>query len=190
MHRCWYSIVHSTNRFIDVFHRSQAPGNVLLTGDPPERQQAGSLWYKTRPLPIYQAFETTFQFRIGSNDPVLMGGDGIAFVIQNSSSTSRALGGPGSDLGISKSTRFRGDAGVENSVVIKIDTFDDVGFQVRSCIGRGVTAVNDVVSKCRYPLSPPIPSSVYQVHTGEAFSAEEALRSTPAKSRTATSTLS
>jgi hypothetical protein len=107
------------------------------------------LWFKSYPLPIYQAFETTFQFRIGANDPVLKGGDGIAFVIQNSSMTSRAIGGPGSDLGISKSTRFAGDAGVENSVVIKIDTFDDVGFQVRSCIGRGVTAVNDAVSKCR-----------------------------------------
>ncbi len=107
------------------------------------------MWFKSYPLPIYQAFETTFQFRIGSNDPVLKGGDGIAFVIQNSSTTFRAIGGPGSDLGISKSTRFTGDAGVENSVMIKIDTFDDVGFQVRSCVGRGVTAVNDAVSKCR-----------------------------------------
>jgi hypothetical protein len=58
--------------------------------------------------------------------------------------------GTGSDLGISKSTRFTGDSGVENSVMIKVDTFDDVGFQVRSCIGRGVTAVNDEISKCRY----------------------------------------
>jgi hypothetical protein len=124
-------------------------GNILLTGDPPERQQKGSLWFKSYPLPIYQAFETSFQFRIGSNDPVLKGGDGIAFVIQNSTLGVRALGGPGSDLGISKSTRFVGDAGVENSVMIKIDTFDDAGFQVRSCVGRGVTAVNDAVSKCR-----------------------------------------
>ena len=31
-----------------------------------------------------------------------------------------ALGGPGSDLGISKSTRFRGDAGAENTVMIKV----------------------------------------------------------------------
>jgi len=123
-------------------------GNILLTGDPPERQQKGSLWFKSYTLPIYQAFETSFQFRIGSNDPVLKGGDGIAFVIQNSSLGVRALGGPGSDLGISKSTRFAGDAGVENSVMIKVDTFDDAGFQVRSCVGRGVTAVNDAVSKC------------------------------------------
>ena len=124
-------------------------GNVLLTGDPPARQQKGSLWYKNQPLPVYQAFETSFAFRIGSNDPVLKGGDGIAFVIQNSSMGVRSLGGPGSDLGISKSTRFTGDAGVENSVIIKVDTFDDVGFQVRSCTGRGVTAVDDQISKCR-----------------------------------------
>jgi hypothetical protein len=98
---------------------------------------------------VYQAFETTFSFRIGSNDAVLKGGDGIAFVIQNSSVGVFSLGGAGSDLGISKSTRFSGDAGVENSVMIKIDTFDDAGFQVRSCMGRGVTAVDDQISKCR-----------------------------------------
>ncbi len=144
----------------------------MLTGDPPERQQKGSLWFKSYPLPVYQAFETSFSFRIGSNDAVLNGGDGITFVIQNSSAGVRALGGTsptsyistvwpccindltwssgtGSDLGISKSTRFTGDSGVENSVMIKVDTFDDVGFQVRSCVGRGVTAVNDEISKCR-----------------------------------------
>jgi alpha-tubulin suppressor-like RCC1 family protein len=123
-------------------------GNILLTGDPPQRLQKGSVWFKSYPLPVYQAFETSFAFRIGTNDAVLGGGDGLAFVIQNSSAGVVALGGPGSDLGISKSTRFRGDAGVENSVVIKVDTFDDVGFQVRSCIGKGVTAVNDATSKC------------------------------------------
>ena len=60
-------------------------GNILLTGDPPQRLQKGSVWFKPYPLPVYQAFETTFQFRIGANDAVLGGGDGIAFVIQNSS---------------------------------------------------------------------------------------------------------
>jgi hypothetical protein len=99
---------------------------------------------------VYQAFETTFAFRIGSNDAVLKGGDGIAFVIQNSSMGVLSLGGTGSDLGISKSTRFSGDAGVENSVMVKVDTFDDAGFQVRSCTGRGVTAADDQVSKCRW----------------------------------------
>jgi hypothetical protein len=68
------------------------------------------MWFQSYPLPVYQAFETTFQFRISSNDAVLNGGDGIAFVIQNSSSGPRALGGPGSDLGISRSTRFRSRA--------------------------------------------------------------------------------
>ena len=74
-------------------NRSCFAGNILLTGDPPERQQKGSLWFKSYPLPIYQAFETSFHFRIGANDAVLNGGDGITFVIQNSSAGTRALGG-------------------------------------------------------------------------------------------------
>jgi hypothetical protein len=67
---------------------------------------------------------------------------------------------------------------VENSVMIKVDTFDDVGFQVRSCIGRGVTAVNDVVSKCRQP--PLLPPSAYRLQFVKLFSAEEARHLMPA----------
>lgn len=83
------------------------PGSILrLTPDAPG--QAGSAWYTTSKQHLADGFDTTFVILMGGN----VGGDGMAFVIQDDSAT--ALGGGGSDLGF---------AGIPRSLAIEFDTF-------------------------------------------------------------------
>lgn len=67
-------------------------------------------------------FSTVFEFRIsspgGTSDGIAAGADGLAFVIQNSSST--ALGGTGEALGYGPRG---GTPGIANSVAVEFDTF-------------------------------------------------------------------
>ncbi len=73
--------------------------------------QAGAVWHAT-PRSVEDGFETTFQFQI--NDLGGSGGDGFAFVIQNSSAD--AIGGGGGTLGYS---------GIYNSLALEFDTYDN-----------------------------------------------------------------
>lgn len=75
---------------------------------PALESQAGSAWYTASKQHLSDGFDTTFQFIIVGGS----GGDGLALVIQNSSST--ALGGGGSDLGY---------GGIDSSLAIEFDTF-------------------------------------------------------------------
>ncbi|WP_199248851.1 SBBP repeat-containing protein [[Phormidium] sp. ETS-05] len=73
--------------------------------------QIGAVWHAT-PQSVEDGFETTFQFQI--NDLGGSGGDGFAFLIQNSSAT--AIGSGGGHLGYS---------GIYNSLAVEFDTFDN-----------------------------------------------------------------
>lgn len=75
---------------------------------PALQDQAGSAWYTASKQHLSDGFDTTFQFIIVSGS----GGDGLAFVIQNSSSN--ALGAGGGNLGYS---------GIDSSLAIEFDTF-------------------------------------------------------------------
>lgn len=75
---------------------------------PALESQAGSAWYTASKQHLSDGFDTTFQFIIVGGS----GGDGLAFVIQNSSDT--VLGGGGSDLGY---------GGIDSSLAIEFDTF-------------------------------------------------------------------
>lgn len=125
-------------------------GAILASGNSLPRQ-VGSFWSKTR-LPIYQAFETSFTFKIGENDPVLGGGDGIVFVIQNSEKNAtkalQAIGGIGSDLGVAKGSRTGFSEGIVNAVGVEIDTFDDTGFEVRTCRGYNALTFDNTLKRC------------------------------------------
>jgi alpha-tubulin suppressor-like RCC1 family protein len=125
-------------------------GAVLMSGNSLARQ-SGSMWSKSR-LPIYQAFETSFGFKIGENDPNLGGGDGISFVIQNSSENTTialsALGGIGSDIGVAKGSRFGFVDGIPNAVAVEIDTFDDTGFEIRTCTGNNPITFDNTLKRC------------------------------------------
>ncbi|MCT7991018.1 SBBP repeat-containing protein [Laspinema olomoucense] len=78
--------------------------------------QAGAVWNAT-PQSVEDGFETTFQFQIndlGGSGLGGSGGDGFAFVIQNSSAT--AIGGGGGNIG------YRG---IDNSLALEFDTYDN-----------------------------------------------------------------
>jgi len=97
-------------------------GNVLrVSGTSGANGDAGSAWYTTQ-QPVAGGFSTTFHFQITSlqginDDDGNNGGDGFAFVIQNSSVT--ALGGIGGGIGYD---------GMANSVAVEFDTFRNAGF--------------------------------------------------------------
>jgi len=96
----------------------------LLQITPNSTQQRGYAWYKT-PQPVGNSFSTTFTFQLtgGSNPPA----DGIAFVIQNSSTGASTVGPTGSDgcgLGFGDDPSGAGNVcvnatgGITNSVAV------------------------------------------------------------------------
>jgi len=97
-------------------------GSVLrVSGTSGANGDAGSAWYTTQ-QPVAGGFSTTFHFQITqpqgiNDDDGNNGGDGFAFVVQNSSGT--ALGGFGGGIGYD---------GMTNSVAVEFDTFRNSGF--------------------------------------------------------------
>ena len=93
-------------------------GGILLAG--PNAGGRGAAWHPT-PIKLDNGFSTTFSFLIdGKNSYVDSvnadgGGDGFAFVIQNSAAGSQAIGLGGTGLGYQ---------GITNSVAIEFDTWD------------------------------------------------------------------
>lgn len=75
----------------------------------------GSAWNNTQQF--VHGFDTTFQFRISNPGGAGGGADGFAFLIQNSAAGTAALGGGGGNIGYMN--------GIENSLVIEFDTFDN-----------------------------------------------------------------
>jgi hypothetical protein len=100
---------------------------LLLTPGGSSAGGAGAAWHPT-PLSLSGGFTTTFTFRVDGpgdsqipdgvyKDPVnpTGGGDGFAFVIQSSPSTTQAIGGAGGSLGY---------GGITNSLAVEFDTWD------------------------------------------------------------------
>ena len=85
------------------------------TGDPDNRLRitddllgsfAGSAWYNTKQI-VSDGFRTTFRYKFTG-----VGADGMAFVIQNDTAATAALGSSGGD---------KGYAGISNSLAVEID---------------------------------------------------------------------
>ncbi|MCR9295599.1 MAG: PA14 domain-containing protein, partial [bacterium] len=91
---------------------SIAAANLILTDNSP--LQAGSAFFAA-PFRISSetSFETQFQFQIGGGT---QGGNGFAFVLQNSVAGAEALGPNADGLGY---------AGIDQSLAIEFDTFQD-----------------------------------------------------------------
>lgn len=88
----------------------------VITLTPTGLNQVGAVWYQQKQA-VVNGFRTRFQFRItdrGGNGDVnkLDGGDGIAFVIQNSS-----------PMGIGNAGDGKGYDGIANCLAIEFDTF-------------------------------------------------------------------
>jgi hypothetical protein len=93
----------------------QVDNRLRLTGVGTEN--SGSAWYTSR-QPVQDGFDTTFQFQI--TDPQNSGGDGFAFLIQNSGLT--ALGGGGQGIGYGNA-EYYAFKGIRNSVAVEFDTY-------------------------------------------------------------------
>jgi len=103
--------------FILVGSARQPGTTIHLTSD--AMQQRGAAWYSSQ-VPVADGFTAQFQFRI--HHRLFIGADGIAFLIQNSSST--AIGESGDGMGYAKGDPAGGvSPGIPNSVAVEFDTY-------------------------------------------------------------------
>lgn len=85
----------------------------------------GSVWH-TKDIPVSAGFTSTWEFSIDSSDGGKYpdasepGADGITFVIQNSASTTNAIGSYGSGIGYE---------GIDNALAIELDLFTNDSYQ-------------------------------------------------------------
>jgi hypothetical protein len=94
---------------------------------PPVRASAGSMWKSERQT-ISNGFDSTFTFRV--RDIANLGADGFAFVIHNAVAGTGAIGGAGGALGYATNEVFSslpGMTGIENSLAIEFDNWDNLG---------------------------------------------------------------
>jgi hypothetical protein len=108
-------------------------GRVRLTPSGPAK--AGSIWYRDD-VPVNNGFDTYFTFQITDHSKEctlhsdqyftqrhhltcsVHGGDGFAFVVQNNPNTTQTIGQNGGQMGF---------GGIENSVAIAFDTWQNPG---------------------------------------------------------------
>jgi hypothetical protein len=113
--------------------------NVRARITPSNPSKAGSVWYRDE-VPVSNGFETYFTFQASDHSKEctlhkdqyfsqinhrtcsVHGGDGFAFVIQQSSQQASALGEAGGQMGFGGKTN-----GIENSLAIAFDTWQNPG---------------------------------------------------------------
>jgi len=83
--------------------------------------QAGSAWERTRQY-VMPGFSAFFEYQFNPNQP--NGGDGIAFLLQNSEYGTDALGKNGAGIGYGDSLAH-GANGISESVAVELDNFLD-----------------------------------------------------------------
>jgi hypothetical protein len=109
--------------------------NVRVRLTPSGPSKTGAVWF-TESVPVAQGFETQFTFQISDHSRQctlnkdqyftmihhtscsIRGADGFAFVIQNSVNGTHSIGGRGGQMGF---------AGIENSLAIAFDTWQNQG---------------------------------------------------------------
>lgn len=84
------------------------------------KQQAGAVWADSKQN-ISLGFDAQMTVRVPSTNG--SGADGFALVIQNSGAT--PLGGFGGGIGYGTNSFFPAQTGIENSIAIELDTFDN-----------------------------------------------------------------
>src|ERR1700691_5550898 len=96
----------------------------LLQLTPASTSQAGSAWYNNQ-QPVANPFSTTFTFQLSGSTTLATYGnaDGIAFVIQNSTAATAALGPDGCGMGFGNCESETG--GIPNSLAVAFKTYND-----------------------------------------------------------------
>ncbi|MFZ3263744.1 MAG: choice-of-anchor D domain-containing protein [Terriglobales bacterium] len=140
------------------------PANVLqLT--PNQTGQAGSAWYNTQ-QPVTAPFSTTFTFQL--SDPSTYTADGIAFVIQNSTAGTGALGNGGCSMGFAEDLTGAcapATGGITNSVAVAFKTYDNgsnyPGPNSVSIESNGTGANCIDLSPCTIAVNGSLPGGIY-----------------------------
>jgi len=131
------------------------PGvTTVLRLTPNQNAWAGSAWYNTQ-QPVAGSFSTTFMFQL--SDTSTFNADGIAFVIQNSSAGTSALGPIGCGIGFGASSfgctptasnNLGPYVGISNSLAVEFKTYGNPGLDsqpnsvsIQSC-GTGPNSVD------------------------------------------------
>jgi uncharacterized repeat protein (TIGR02543 family) len=101
------------------------PLNVLqLT--PNSTGDAGSAWYNNTEQSVTASFSTTFTFQLSNPSLGSLGAaDGIAFVIQNSTAGTSALGPDGCGMGFADGSCTTSTGGIPNSLAVDFKTYND-----------------------------------------------------------------
>lgn len=108
-----YSDFNSAPQLQLVGSAQLAGGRLRLTSS--AHNQAGAGWHQEK-LSVGSGFETVFSYQLSH-----LPGDGLAFVVQNSSVS--ALGHSGGAMGYSHA--YDAMDGIPNSLAVEIDTFDN-----------------------------------------------------------------
>ena len=110
---------------------------------------AGSAWYKAL-QPVAGGFSTTFTFQL--SDTTTYNADGFAFLIQNSTAGTSALGPYGCGIGFGESNYCTAQPppdGITNSLAVEFNTYQNANVDpsnsdvtIQNCSGTGANSVD------------------------------------------------
>lgn len=130
------------------FYPAQSGNTTVLRLTPNSTFTAGSAWYST-PQPVSGAFSTTFTFQLYGANTSDGPADGIAFLIQNASTTALGPDGCGIGFGDSASGCAPTTGGITNSLAIELNTYLNAGIDpsnndvtIQNCAGTGANSVD------------------------------------------------
>ena len=130
------------------FYTAVNGNTIVLRVTPNSTFTAGSAWYNT-PQPVSGAFSTTFTFQLSGGNTEQSPADGIAFLIQNASTTALGPDGCGIGFGDSASGCAPATGGIPSSLAVEFNTFFNDGIDpnnndvtIQNCAGTGANSVD------------------------------------------------
>ena len=129
---------------------------------PDSTYNAGSAWYA--PQSIASGFSTTFTFQVTNPTPGYgSAADGIAFLIQNSTAGTLALGPDGCGMGFADGSCTSSTGGIPNSLAVDFKTYND-GYPVPnnnsvSVVSYG-TGANCIDQACNIAYNNSLPNNI------------------------------
>jgi hypothetical protein len=132
------------------FYTAVSGKGTVLRITPNSTFTAGSAWFNTQ-QPVAGAFSTTFTFQLSGGNTQDSPADGIAFLIQNSSTGTSSLGPDGCGIGFGDSSSgcTPSTGGITNSLAIEFNTFLNSGVDtsnndvtIQNCSQTGPNSVD------------------------------------------------
>lgn len=130
------------------FYQAVNGNTTVLRLTPNAGDVASSAWY-TSQQPVSGAFSTTFTFQLSGYNTQYGPADGIAFLIQNSSTSALGPDGCGIGFGDDSSGCTSSTGGITNSLAIEFNTFFNYGIDpnnndvtIQNCAGTGANSVD------------------------------------------------